>query len=181
MYIKIGKKGNRKMLSKETVEKFKDKNFWKRYCDYFNQKIDGWCSLYETDDFNSFHEERNDKSQSTVQKTLSVEPFHGIILEKVCNEFGIPFKIEQGKGYDYIIDGIQVEGKTTQSNHTGFTGCSHSNGVKVNDFLLIKFKIKNNKLTEIFAALVDMDRMENGFTHGSTENCGFSILKYCEF
>jgi hypothetical protein len=77
-------------------------------------------------------------------------------------------------GYDIMFDEkIPLEVKSSGSSLPGFTGNKYS--TKVDNYMFIKYTIKNGKIDGLFISMVHMPLMSNGFT--SNENAGFSSYK----
>ena len=77
-------------------------------------------------------------------------------------------------GYDMIFDEkVKLEVKSSGSPNPGFTGNKYSS--KVDNYMLIKYTIRNGKISGLFISLIHMPLMSNDFT--SNENAGFSSYK----
>jgi len=120
----------------------------------------------------------------TAEKTKEVATKFYIALAIFCKELGIDFHRAEGKGFDFIINGIRCEGKIGQSKDLSSiaTGNNHSK-VKVDCVISVQFKMSGNDFTDLWVGVVDMSKASSKDTKWSDDvsktgknNNGFSKL-----
>ena len=125
---------------------------------------------------------------STVQKTKLLANFAPFAFEDAGEKLGIPYKFVDANGYDVEMDDngvVTIEEKMTLGDDNGkfATGNNHSK-VKNSLHIVIKLKHEGNVFTEVFAALVDVPKLQHPdsgwddkVTSSGKNNNGFSGLK----
>ena len=108
----------------------------------------------------------------TVDKTKFVSPIFNPQLEYVAQQQGIDYIQEEAVGYDAILRGLKLENKLSfMAGGASFaTGNNHSK-TKVPHVFCTKllYDVETNKITDIFAAIVDLSKATNPLTRWDDE------------
>ena len=109
----------------------------------------------------------------TVDKTKFIAPIFNGDLELSAEEIGVDYISEEAVGYDCISQGVKLENKLSlaQPKSAGLaTGNNHSK-TKVPHVFCTKllYDVETNKITDIFAAIVDLSKATNPLTRWDDE------------
>jgi len=114
------------------------------------------------------------KDRLTQEKTKVVSPFLDIVFARLIKRYIPDFEVDETVGRDYIWNSEGFECKITFGKN-GWTGNGYA---KTPKHILLRFTLtEDGKITEMFAALVDLDECKSRWTDKTTKS-NFSTLKF---
>ena len=117
------------------------------------------------------------KDRQTQEKTKAVAPCLDIVFARLIKKYIPDFEIDETVGRDYKWGDEGYECKITFGMGTGWTGNGYA---KTSKHILLRFTLtEDGKITEMFAALVDLDECKSRWTDPTTKSnfSGLSFLK----
>ena len=115
------------------------------------------------------------KDRQTQEKTKAVAPCLDVVFARLIKKFIPDFEINETVGQDYKWGDVGYECKITFGMGTGWTGNGYT---KTSKHMLLRFTLtEDGKITEMFAALADLDECKSRWTD-PTINSNFSTLAF---
>ena len=115
------------------------------------------------------------KDRQTQEKTKAVAPWLDVVFARLIKKFIPDFEINETVGQDYKWGDAGYECKITFGMGTGWTGNGYT---KTSKHMLLRFTLtEDGKITEMFAALADLDECKSRWTD-PTINSNFSTLAF---
>jgi hypothetical protein len=114
------------------------------------------------------------KDRLTQEKTKWVSPYLDISFAYFIKKYIPDFEVTETVGRDYTWNGVGFECKITFGKD-GWTGNGYA---KTSKHILLRFTLtKDGKISEMFAALVELDKCKSRWTDPTTKS-NFSTLKF---
>jgi len=115
------------------------------------------------------------KDRLTQEKTKIVSPFLDIAFARLIKRYIPDFEIDETVGRDYRWNDEGLECKITFGKGTGWTGNGYA---KTPKHILLRFTLTvDGEITEMFAALADLDKCKSKWTD-PTNKSNFSTLAF---
>jgi hypothetical protein len=114
------------------------------------------------------------KDRQTQEKTKAVAPCLDVVFARLITKYIPDFEINETVGQDYKWNDEGYECKMTFGKD-GWTGNGYA---KTSKHILLRFTLtKDGKISEMFAALVELDKCKSRWTDPTTKS-NFSTLKF---
>jgi hypothetical protein len=115
------------------------------------------------------------KNRQTQEKTKAIAPFIDVMFARLIKEYIPDFEIDETVGRDYTWDKEGWECKITFGSGVGWTGNGYA---KTSNHILLRFTLtEDGVMTEMFAALTDLDDCKSNWTD-PTNKSNFSTLAF---